>query len=98
MPKKPETLLKEKVLRDLKTIPNIYFVKIQQVTIHGTPDILACISGFFVAIEMKKDHKTEPEPRQIYDLEKVKNARGIALIVDPLNWPGHLAYLKALSI
>ncbi len=95
--KNPETLLKEKVLKDLKKLPKTYARKIQQVAINGTPDILACINGYFVAIELKKDEKEKPAPIQEYDLNQIKKAGGMALVVHPLNWPGTYARLQKLA-
>jgi len=86
MAKQPESRLKEKVLKDLKTIPNTYFIKIQQVVIRGTPDILACVSGRFVAIELKKDSTHQPDMRQDYELNKIKKAGGLGFVVTPANW------------
>ena len=97
MAKQPETLLKERVLADLRALPESYAVKIQQVSIRGIPDIFACICGCFVAIELKRDSKQKPEPLQIHELEKIKGARGIAIIVDPDNWPEALAFLTRLT-
>ncbi len=93
MAKQPESLLKERVLADLRALPRTYAVKIQQVSIRGTPDILACIGGRFVAIELKRDEKQKPEPLQEHELKKILDAGGTALVVNPLNWPGVLAQL-----
>lgn len=40
MPKKPETIFKEKALEELREIKNSYWMKIQQVAIRGVPDII----------------------------------------------------------
>lgn len=97
MAKQPETIFKERVLADLKLLPNTYAVKIQQVAILGTPDILACINGWFVALELKRDDKSKPDPRQKYELDKIDSANGVALVAHPLNWPGILASLKRIA-
>jgi hypothetical protein len=95
--KKQETVLKEKVLADLKKLPNTYAVKIQQETIHGTPDILICCRGLFVALELKKGQKDKADHRQLYELNIIEKAGGIGFVADPLNWPDILAKLTALS-
>lgn len=97
MAKQPETLLKERVLADLKLLPKTYAVKIQQVAIRGTPDILACINGYFVAIELKRDEKQKPDPMQKHQLGKIQGAAGYTYVVHPLNWPGVLASLTRLA-
>ena len=86
MAKQPETLLKEKVLACLKKLPHTYAVKIQQVAIRGTPDILACIRGRFIAMELKKDGKQKPDPLQRHELAKIVGAGGWSYVVCPENW------------
>lgn len=87
MSKKPETLFKEKVFKDLDTLPNCWYEKIQQVTIRGTPDILICANGEFVALELKLDHGSKIDELQAYKIRKIIKANGIALITTPQEWP-----------
>jgi Holliday junction resolvase len=95
--KQPETVLKERVLADLRQLPRTHAVKIQQVVIRGTLDILACVDGHFVAIELKRDEKQKLEKLQEHEMEKIKKAGGRAYLVHPLNWPGVLAELTSLA-
>jgi hypothetical protein len=97
MAKQPETTLKEKVLADLRQLPHTYAVKIQQVAIRGTPDILACIQGYFVALELKRDGKQKPDPLQLHELGKIEKAHGITLVVCPQNWPETLKKLDYIA-
>lgn len=92
--KKPETKFKEKVLPQLKKLG--YFVKIQQASIVGTPDILGTINGVFIAIELKTN---EGKASQIQELNllKVLKAGGIALEVSPKNWAKTYAFLLSLK-
>jgi len=84
MPRKnPETKFKEKVMEDLDTIP-CWYSKIQQVAIRGIPDILLCIRGHFVAIELKVD--SELTPLQVYNLNKISKAGGAAYVATPKTW------------
>jgi len=83
--KQPETLLKERVLKFLRTLPNTWFVKVQQQTIRGTPDILACCNGHFVALELKRDGTTKPDDLQVYTLAKISASGGVAMVVHPGN-------------
>jgi len=96
--KQPETLLKEKVLSDLKSLSNTHAVKIQQVGIRGIPDILACIAGWFVAIELKRDSTQNPEPLQKYQLKKIEKAGGFSYVVHPGNWPLVFEELRVISL
>jgi hypothetical protein len=69
--------------------------KIQQVALRGTPDILLCLCGFFVALELKVEAKLEA--LQVYKLEKIKKAGGIAWEVTPDSWPKQFRELKKLA-
>ena len=84
--KKPETKLKEKELADLKGL-GAWAEKIQQVGKVGTPDILACYKGVFIALELKSLESELPSRAQVIKLRKVKKAGGFSAIVTPLNWP-----------
>lgn len=92
--KKPETNFKEKVLADLKSLPKTWAEKIQQVAKHGTPDILACVNGHFVAIELKKDAKAKLDQLQLYKLQKIVEAGGTSILAHPGNWQHTLDYIQ----
>lgn len=97
MAKKPETVFKEKVQKDLKKLPNTWFEKIQQVCIRGTPDLLCCISGKFVAIELKASSSEFPDALQDHKLQSIANADGMALVVNPDNWVETYMVLETLA-
>lgn len=96
MAKKPETVFKERVLRDLKTLPLCWFSKIQQVAINGTPDILLCLNGIFIAIELKKDAKSKTSKLQDYNLQKIREAGGLSFVVYPDIWNDVLDDLRQI--
>ena len=95
MAKKRESVFKEKVQKDLASLKNIWCEKIQQVGIRGTPDLLLCIGGFFVAIELKIDGE-KPDPLQEYKLGLIKKAGGISLTATPSNWARMFESLRHL--
>lgn len=102
MSKKAETLFKERVLSDLKDLTRTWAVKIQQVAKRGTPDILACVAGHFVALELKSGVKPARRFRvsvtlQEWVLEQITAAGGVALKVYPEEWPNILSSLKSLT-
>lgn len=82
--KKGETVLKERVLKRLKNIPNVWAEKIQQVAIVGTPDLLLCVAGRFVAIELKASGG-RVSGIQLHKLEKIRMAGGAAYVLTPEN-------------
>lgn len=65
-------------------------------TKRGVPDILACIGGHFVAIEVKAS-KGKPSPLQVWNVEKIREAGGIALIVYPSGWDNLKTLIDELS-
>ncbi len=51
----------------------------------GVPDILACVNGYFVAIEVKAD-KGKPSELQLWNREQIRKANGIAIVAYPNQW------------
>jgi len=84
--KKAETKFKEKVQKDLKTLNNCWFVKIQQASIRGIPDILMCLCGTFVAIELKRAEDAPRNKLQEWTLHAISHANGMSFICTPENW------------
>ena len=97
MSKQPETLFKERVLARLDAIPNLWVEKIQQVSIRGTPDLLICYRGMFVAWELKTDSGVA-DALQEYKLGKIEKAGGIARIVRPSNLEQSIRELLDLGL
>jgi hypothetical protein len=93
--KKKETLFKERIAPHLERLPNTWFVKIQQRAIRGTPDILLCVNGIFVALELKKSDKEKRDLLQDHNLDKINKSGGLGIKTTPGNW---LAVLEALTI
>ncbi len=85
MAQKRETTFKEKVVKYLKTLPNCWHVKTQQMTLRGTPDLLICLNGLFIGMELK-DVGKKPTPLQQYSLDGITNAGGLGLGVSLENW------------
>lgn len=57
----------------------------------GVPDIVACVRGAFVGIEVKADKKKNPPTElQNKNLEEIRTATGHALVIDG----GDLEFLK----
>lgn len=86
MVKKAETKFKDRIRPRLKAIPNSWWEKIQQVVIRGTPDIIGCVNGTFVAIELKKDPKAHIDELQVHKLKLIEKAGGRSYITYPENW------------
>lgn len=93
MPKKPETIFKEKVLDELRQMKNSYWMKIQQLSIRGIPDIIGLVNGRFVALELKKSHEEKADKLQEYVLKEIDNSGGIALVTNPENFEEVKGYI-----
>ena len=81
-----EKSFENKIKAWLKT-NNCYHVKFfaNRMTKTGVPDILACVGGYFVGIEVKAQNG-KPSPLQIYNVEQIRKSGGFAWIVYPSGW------------
>ena len=73
----------------LKSFNNSYYFIKEAVSVRGIPDIICCIDGKFVALEVKKSKSSLNHSRtklQNYTIEKIIDANGVALFVFPENW------------
>ena len=48
----------------------------------GIPDIIACINGYFIGIELKAE-TGRPSELQLWNIEKIRDAHGIAMVLYP---------------
>lgn len=64
-----------------------YYVKFfaNGYTARGVPDILACINGWFVGIEVKAD-TGKPSEIQLYNIEKIRRNGGYGWVVYPTGY------------
>jgi hypothetical protein len=97
MSQKPETVFKNRLVPKLSKLPGTYLVKVQQVAKIGTPDILMCISGVFVAIELKSSKKGIVSALQDYNLNQIYDAGGITILAYPENEVKVLSFLTNLA-
>ena len=95
MSRKPESIFCDKVKRDLKKRfgTDTVIFNIQQVAVNGTPDLLVCIKGRFVALELKIE-KGEASKIQLLKLTQIMKAEGLAFVVKPSQWEATLDYLE----
>lgn len=95
--KKDETKFKERVQRDLNKLNNVWFVKIQQVSIRGIPDFLMCVNGGFIALELKRSEDAERHKLQEWTLQSISHAGGMSFISWPDNWEETFAVIQSLD-
>lgn len=78
--------LVKKIIEYLRSLPNCYCWKEHggQYGTAGVPDVIACVSGRFVAFEVKVG-KNKPTKLQEHTIEKIKKAGGTATVVYSLD-------------
>lgn len=48
----------------------------------GVPDLLVCCNGWFLGIELKNE-KGKPSALQLWNIEKIREADGVAIVLYP---------------
>ena len=52
------------------------------INVHGIPDLIICLKGKFVAIELKNEDG-KPSALQLYNIKQIKQSGGQAFILRP---------------
>jgi Holliday junction resolvase len=78
-----EKNFENKIKRHIESVGG-YLVKYfaNRMTKVGIPDLLTCVNGYFLAIEVKAENG-RPSDLQIYNIEKIRKSGGFAVIVKP---------------
>ena len=82
-----EKNLENKIKRWLKD-HGCYYIKYWAGAIYtksGVPDIIACVNGYFVAIEVKSN-RGKVSKLQEYTLRTIRRSKGYSVVVFPKNW------------
>lgn len=74
-----ESVVQSKILAYLHTLPGCWTVKTIATNKPGTPDILCCYKGHFIAIEVKAP-KGVVSKLQKYQIKKLKEAGATAIV------------------
>lgn len=83
----PEGRVKAAVKRRLKEIGAWFYMPVQNgMGVVGIPDFICCLEGRMIAIETKAPGKRgNTTPNQDRQLENIRAAGGIAIVVDDVN-------------
>lgn len=65
-------------------------------TKNGIPDILACINGYFVAIEVKAQNG-HPSALQLHHCSEIRKAGGFAFVVYPSGFEDFKQFIYGLN-
>ena len=63
----------------------------------GTPDILACVKGYFLAIEVKAQ-TGKPSELQLVKIKEIRKAGGFGYVAYPSGWERLKAVIDGLLI
>jgi hypothetical protein len=79
-----EKEFQRKVIKYLNTLPNTWFFKVWGGGFQraGIPDLILCIKGVFIAIELKGDDG-KPTELQKLNIKEINTAGGIGIILYP---------------
>lgn len=82
----PEKRVKDKVVAILKDEGAYYFFPATHgYGRSGVPDIIACVNGWFLGVECKAG-KNKPTALQVREIQSIRHANGVALVVNEENW------------
>lgn len=51
----------------------------------GIPDLISCVNGYFVAIEVKAENG-KPSELQLWNRDQIRKSGGISIILYPSQW------------
>lgn len=93
----PEKTFENKVKTFIKA-QDCWFVKFfaNKMTKEGIPDVLSCINGYFVAVEIKAQNG-KPSDLQIYHCEEIRKAGGFAFILYPSGFNDFKKFVEDLK-
>ena len=93
-----EKVFENKIKSYLKSI-GAYFIKTHgdRFSKVGTPDILACVNGQFVAVEVKAENG-KPSELQLHHIEQIRKAGGVAYILYPKDFEEFKTQMTLLFI
>ena len=94
----PEAKVKKVVVAQLKKLCAYYFYPVTGgYGQSGVPDIVGCYEGLFFGIECKAG-KNKPTPLQEKNLEQIRDAKGLDMVINETNMNNVANDLIAWSI
>jgi Holliday junction resolvase len=82
----PEKKVKDKVVGILKEEEVYYFFPATHgFGRSGVPDIVCCVNGYFLAIEVKAG-TNKPTALQVREIEAIRRCNGVAVVANDENW------------
>lgn len=82
----PEKKVKAKIVKVLKEEGVYYFFPATHgFGRSGIPDIVCCVNGHFLAIEVKAG-TNKPSALQVREIEAIRRCNGVAVVANDENW------------
>lgn len=93
----PEKKVKDKIVSVLKDEGVYYFFPATHgFGRSGVPDIIACVNGYFLAIECKAG-TNKPTALQVREIEAIRRCNGVAVVANEENWDMVRPLVRELS-
>lgn len=92
-----ESTFKKRVVGRLRKLALTATFTIQQTSIRGTPDLLLCVNGRFVALELKRSSKAPATELQKFNIERINACGGYATLVYPENLEDVMKQLEEIA-
>lgn len=93
-----ESQFQAKVIRFLKD-QGAYVIKMWgggRFTRAGVPDIIACINGYFIAIELKTE-TGRVSKLQEYNIDRIRESGGVAIVLRPDKFEEFKSWIKEVK-
>ena len=62
----------------------------------GIPDLLVCCNGYFLGVELKAENG-KPSELQLWNIEQIKKAKGIGIVLYPHQFDEFKTLIKKLQ-
>ena len=93
----PEGKVKAKVVKILREEGVYYFFPATHgYGRSGVPDVICCVAGKFLAIECKAG-ANKPTALQVHEIEQIRSAGGVAVVVNEANWDSVREIIRKLK-
>ena len=94
----PESKVKKQVVKVLQEVGAYYFYPVTGgYGRSGVPDVVACLRGRFIGIECKAG-RGQTTALQDKNLRDIENAGGISWVVNEVNLPTFIAWLRGYAL
>lgn len=77
----------------------IYYFKFfaNRMTRAGIPDLICCVNGYFVGIEVKAQ-TGKPSELQLYNVEEIRKSGGFCVVVYPSGYDKLVKFIEDLKV